>query len=403
MNWRDDFPIFERAGDKPLFFLDSAASSQKPRSVIETVKRYYEESNANVHRGVYDLAMKATEAYEAARVTVARFVGAYDKSGVIFTRGTTESVNLVSNSWGRENITAGDVVVVTALEHHSNLVPWQMLCEEKGASVRMVEILEDGTIDLEDYARALALKPKLVAMPHVSNAIGTLNPIKKMVAMARDAGATTFVDGAQAVPHFAVQLSELDADFYAFSGHKMLAPMGIGVLVGRPSVLDAMKPFHGGGDMIEVVGDTSSTYAPIPAKFEAGTPNVGGAVGLAAAIDYLEACGMENVEDHERKLVQLSMKALRELGGVKIFGPALERSGVVSFCVDGVHPHDLATILDENGVAIRAGHHCAQPLMGRLGVSSTARASFYVYNDVDDVEALVQGVRKAKEIFAVVV
>lgn len=402
MNWRADFPVLDRANGKPLAFLDSAASSQKPRAVIEALSRYYEESNANVHRGVYDLAVKATEAYEAARVKVSRFVGAYDKSGVIFTRGTTESVNLVSNSWGRENVTTGDVVVVTALDHHSNLVPWQMLCEEKGATVRMVEILTDGTIDLEDYARALALGPKLVALPHVSNAIGTLNPIQKMVAMARDAGATTFVDGAQAVPHFSVDLSEIDADFYAFSGHKMLAPMGIGVLVGRPSVLEAMRPFHGGGDMIKVVGDTSSTYAEIPAKFEAGTPNVGGAVGLAAAIDYLESCGMKTIEEHERQLVQLAMKGLRELGGVKIFGPELERSGVVSFYVDGVHPHDLATILDENGVAIRAGHHCAQPLMGRLGVSSTARASFYLYNDADDVDALVEGVRKAKDLFAVV-
>jgi cysteine desulfurase/selenocysteine lyase len=401
MSWRDDFPVFKKTENHRLAFLDSAASSQKPRSVIDAVSRYYEDSNANVHRGVYELAVKATEAYESSRVKVAEFVNAPDKNAVIFTRGTTESVNLVASSWGRQNIKAGDVVVVTALEHHSNLVPWQMLCQEKGASIRMVEILADGTLDLEDYDRALELSPKLVAISHVSNAIGTVNPIARLVLSARKVGAVTFVDGAQAAPHFSLDLTKLDADFYAFSGHKMLAPMGIGVLVGRPSILEEMPPFHGGGEMIKVVGDTSSTYAPIPAKFEAGTPNVGGAVGLAAAIDYLTKVGMDTVDAHERELAKLAMESLRELGGVKIFGPEEDRSGLVSFWVEGVHPHDLATILDENGVAVRAGHHCAQPLMRRLGVSATARASFYLYNDAEDVAALVDGVRKAQEIFSV--
>ncbi len=403
MSWRDDFPVFDRPENDRLVFLDSAASSQKPRSVIDAVSKYYEESNANVHRGVYGLAVKATEAYEGARAKVAGFVGAYDKNAVIFTRGTTESANLVAFSWGRQNVASGDVVVVTALEHHSNLVPWQILCEEKGATIRMVEINEDGSLDLQDFAKALSLNPRLVAVSHISNAIGTVNPIKRLVAMARDVGATTFVDGAQAAPHVQIDVSALQADFYAFSGHKMLAPMGIGVLVARPEILDAMPPFHGGGEMIKVVGDTSSTFAPIPSKFEAGTPNVGGAVGLAAAIDYLEGCGMEAVLKHEKELGRLAIQGLQGLGGVKIFGPESERAGVVSFWVDGVHPHDLATILDESGVAVRAGHHCAQPLMRRLGVSATARASFYVYNDEKDVDALIGGVRKAKEIFAITV
>ncbi|MCH9014443.1 MAG: cysteine desulfurase [Gemmatimonadetes bacterium] len=396
-----DFPILEPDAERRrIIYLDSAASSQKPRQVLDAVRRFYEVSNSNVHRGAYDLAVRATKLYEEARCKVTEFVGGYDSRGVIFTRGTTEAINLVANSWGRDNVRAGDTVVITALDHHSNIVPWQMLAKQQGAAVRMVEVTEDGRLDLEDLRAALKLRPKIVALNYVSNALGTINPLPEIIPLIHEAGAVVLVDGAQSAPHIATSVSDLDIDFYAFSGHKMLGPMGIGALVARPELLDEMNPYQGGGEMIQEVGDEQSTYADIPAKFEAGTPNVAGAVGLGAAIDYLNDIGMDAIHEHETGILHLALERLSDIPGLKVFGPDEERAGVLSFALDDIHPHDLATVLDQEGVAIRAGHHCTQPLMRRLGVQSTARASFYVYNDESDVEVLACGLEKAKEIFS---
>lgn len=401
---RKDFPILVPGADgRRLSYLDSAASSQKPVQVLEAVRDYYETSNANVHRGAYDLAVRATELFESARDTVAGFVGAYDRSGVVFVRGTTEASNLVANAWGHSNVREGDTIVVTALEHHSNLVPWQILCQRVGAQLRMVELDAAGRLDMADLRSAVGLRPKLVAVGHVSNALGTINPVGEIVQLAHAVGARVFVDGAQAVPHLAVNVADLDADFYAFSGHKMLAPMGIGALVAKPELLEEMTPYQGGGEMILSVEDDHSTYAPPPAKFEGGTPNVGGVVGLAAAIEYLDAIGMKRVREHEVQLVEYALARLDDVVGATVYGPRQPRSGVVSFSFGGIHPHDLATILDREGVAIRAGHHCAQPLMRRLGVAATARASFYVYNDTEDVDRLVHALGVAAEIFGATV
>lgn len=396
-----DFPILEPDAERRrIIYLDSAASSQKPRQVLDAVRRFYEVSNSNVHRGAYDLAVRATKLYEEARCKVTEFVGGYDSRGVIFTRGTTEAINLVANSWGRDNVRAGDTVVITALDHHSNIVPWQMLAKQQGAAVRMVEVTEDGRLDLEDLRAALKLRPKIVALNYVSNALGTINPLPEIIPLIHEAGAVVLVDGAQSAPHIATSVSDLNIDFYAFSGHKMLGPMGIGALVARPELLDEMNPYQGGGEMIQEVGDEQSTYADIPAKFEAGTPNVAGAVGLSAAIDYLNDIGMDAIHEHETGILHLALERLSDIPGLKVFGPDEERAGVLSFALDDIHPHDLATVLDQEGVAIRAGHHCTQPLMRRLGVQSTARASFYVYNDESDVEVLACGLEKAKEIFS---
>ncbi|MCZ6761290.1 MAG: cysteine desulfurase [Gemmatimonadetes bacterium] len=396
-----DFPILEPDAERRrIIYLDSAASSQKPRQVLDAVRRFYEVSNSNVHRGAYDLAVRATKLYEEARCKVTEFVGGYDSRGVIFTRGTTEAINLVANSWGRDNVRAGDTVVITALDHHSNIVPWQILAKQQGAAVRMVEVTEDGRLDLEDLRAALKLRPKIVALNYVSNALGTINPLLEIIPLIHEAGAVVLVDGAQSAPHIATSVSDLDIDFYAFSGHKMLGPMGIGALVARPELLDEMNPYQGGGEMIQEVGDEQSTYADIPAKFEAGTPNVAGAVGLSAAIDYLNDIGMDAIHEHETRILHLALERLSGIPGLKVFGPDEERAGVLSFALDDIHPHDLATVLDQEGVAIRAGHHCTQPLMRRLGVQSTARASFYVYNDESDVEVLACGLEKAKEIFS---
>lgn len=396
-----DFPILEPDAERRrIIYLDSAASSQKPRQVLDAVRRFYEVSNSNVHRGAYDLAVRATKLYEEARCKVTEFVGGYDSRGVIFTRGTTEAINLVASSWGRDNVRAGDTVVITALDHHSNIVPWQILAKQQGAAVRMVEVTEDGRLDLEDLRAALKLRPKIVALNYVSNALGTINPLLEIIPLIHEAGAVVLVDGAQSAPHIATSVSDLDIDFYAFSGHKMLGPMGIGALVARPELLDEMNPYQGGGEMIQEVGDEQSTYADIPAKFEAGTPNVAGAVGLSAAIDYLNDIGMDAIHEHEMRILHLALERLSDIRGLKVFGPDEERAGVLSFALDDIHPHDLATVLDQEGVAIRAGHHCTQPLMRRLGVQSTARASFYVYNDESDVEVLACGLEKAKEIFS---
>jgi cysteine desulfurase/selenocysteine lyase len=361
--------------------------------------QYYVGLNANVHRGGYDLAVRATDAYEAARDSLAAFVGAPDPSGVIFVRGTTEGINLIASSLGQLRVKRGDTIVVTAMEHHSNLIPWQLLAEARGAEIVMVELTADGRIDLADFRRALEREPRIVSFTHVSNALGTINPVTELVRLAHDAGAVAVVDGAQSVPHMPVNIQAIGCDFYVFSGHKMLGPMGIGAVIGKPELLDAMPPYHGGGEMINVVKDATATYAPLPQKFEAGTPNVEGAIGLGAAVDYLRALGMEAVGAHERELVRYALEKMSAMEGMTIYGPLDERAGVISFNLADIHSHDLATILDHEGVAIRAGHHCTQPLMRRLDVSSTARASFYVYNTEDDVDALVAALEKALTLF----
>jgi len=396
---RADFPLL--AASPELHYLDSAATSQKPRAVLDAMVDYYTRDNANPHRGAYALSARATERYHDARARVAAFVGVRDTDRLIFTRGTTESLNLVATAWGRSNVRAGDEILVTGLEHHANFVPWQQLALGVGAKLRICGITADGRIDLGQFASMLTPRTRVAAFSHVSNAVGTINPIAELAAMARRVGAAVVCDGAQGAPHLPLALDDLDVDFYAFSGHKMLGPMGAGVLVGRRSLLEAMPPYQTGGDMIEFVGDEHTTWNVLPHKFEAGTPNVGDAVGLAAACDYLARVGMGAVRAHEQALTMLATERLAELPGVRVYGPPpAERSGVVSFTVEGVHPHDLSTVLDESGVCIRAGHHCAQPLMRRLDVPATARASFYIYNTEADVDALAAGVLRAQEVFA---
>ena len=396
---RADFPLL--AFNPDLHYLDSAATSQKPRAVLDAMIDYYTHDNANPHRGAYALSARATERYHDARARVAAFVGVRDTDRLIFTRGTTESLNLVATAWGRANVGAGDEIVVTGLEHHANFVPWQQLALGVGAKLRICGITPDGRVDLDQLRSLLTPRAKVVAFSHVSNALGTINPVSELAAMARRVGAVVVCDGAQGAPHLPLVLDELDVDFYAFSGHKMLGPMGAGVLVGKRALLEAMPPYQTGGDMIEFVGDDRTTWNVLPHKFEAGTPNVGDAVGLAAACDYLSRVGMDAIRAHEQALTALASERLAELPGVRVYGPPpAERSGVVSFTVEGIHPHDLSTVLDEVGVCIRAGHHCAQPLMRRLDLPATARASFYIYNTESDVEALAAGVLRAQEVFA---
>lgn len=401
---RSEFPLL--VNHPGLHFLDSAATAQKPAAVLDAMRSYYERDNANPHRGAYDLSARATQRYHDARVTIARFFGVADADCVIFTRGTTEAINLVASAWGRANLQAGDEVVVTALEHHANFVPWQMIARERGATFRIAALTDDGSVDLDHLASLITARTRIVAFGHVSNALGTINPVEDIARLAKRAGALVVVDGAQGAPHLQVHWPALQAagvDLYAFSGHKMAGPMGIGGLLGRRAVLEAMPPYQTGGDMIDLVGDEDTTWNVLPHKLEAGTPNVGDAVGLAAACDYLSALGMHNVRTHEMELVGYALAGLSRIEGVTIYGPldADRRSGVVAFTVAGIHPHDLATILDGQGVCVRAGHHCAQPLMRRLCVPATARASFYVYNDRDDVDALLAGIVHAQELFGV--
>ena len=400
MTRRLDFPLL--AANPGLHYLDSAATSQKPAVVLDAMRRYYETANANPHRGAYDLSVRATEAYHAARARIARFLGVADSDCLIFTRGTTEAINLVATAWGRATVGPGDDVIVTAMEHHANFVPWQQLALAAGARFHICELTPDGRIDLDALRVLLRGRPRVVAFGHVSNALGTINPVREIAELAHAAGAVVVCDGAQGAPHLRVDFDTLGVDFYAFSGHKMCGPMGSGGLIGRRELLQRMPPYQMGGDMIEVVGDAYTTWNVLPHKFEAGTPNVADAVGLAAATEYLDGIGMDAVRRHELELVTLAGERLAELDGVHVYGPPpRDRSGVASFSVAGIHPHDLATVLDQQGVCIRAGHHCAQPLMRRLDVSATARASFYVYNDVADVDALVAGVVAAKELFGV--
>jgi cysteine desulfurase/selenocysteine lyase len=400
---RKDFPILRRqVHGKPLVYLDSAASSQKPRAVIEAMSAYYETTHANVHRGVYEISEEATAAMEKARVKVARFINARQGKQVIFTRNTTESINLVAYSWGGANIHAGDLIVLTELEHHSNLVPWQLLAQRTGARLEFVPITDEGTLRLDVYEDLLQQQPKLVAFAHMSNVLGTINPAREMIAAAHKAGAIVLLDGAQSVPHLPVDVQNLDIDFLCFSSHKMLGPTGIGVLYGKRDLLEAMPPFMGGGDMIRTVGLRSSTWNDLPWKFEAGTPSIAEAIGLGAAVDYLNQLGMDNVHRHEQAITRYAMEQLRQVPQLTIYGPETEqRGGVVSFTLADIHPHDLASILDQEvGVAIRAGHHCAQPLMERFGLSATARASFYVYTMPEEIDVLVQGLHKALAIFS---
>ena len=403
---RADFPLLVR--QPGLHYLDSAATAHKPAAVLDAIRDYYETDYANPHRGAYDLSARSTDRYDRARKRVARFVGVRDPDRLIFTRGTTESLNLVASAWGRAHVSAGDEVVITGLEHHANFVPWQQLAIEKGATLKICELTGDGRIDLDQLRRLLSPKTRVVAFSHVSNALGTINPVQEIVAMVRalavDGGAGPLVvcDGAQAVPHLALDVDALGVDFYAFSGHKLCGPMGIGGLVGRREILETMPPYQMGGDMIEFVYDDRTTWNALPHKFEAGTPNVAGAVGLAAACDYLDAIGMDAVRAHEQELLALAQERLAAVPGLKLYGPGsvADRSGVVSFTLDGVHPHDVATILDQSGVCVRAGHHCAQPLMRRLSVPATVRASVYVYNDAGDIEALAAGVAAARTLFS---
>lgn len=399
MSRRSDFPLL--AANPGIHYLDSAATSQKPAVVLDAIRNFYETSYANPHRGAYALSIAATEAYHGARRRVAAFLGVADPDTLIFTRGTTESINLVASSWGRQNVHRGDEIVVTALEHHANFVPWQQLAIERGATFRICELTDDGRIDLDCLRSLVTRRTRVVAFSHVSNALGTVNPVREIATIVRQGSdAITVCDGAQSAPHLPVRFDDLGIDFYAFSGHKMCGPMGIGGLVGRRELLEDMPPYQTGGDMIEFVYDATTTWNVLPHKLEAGTPNAADAVGLATAAEYLDAIGMDEVLRHERSLMAAAQAALSSVEGITIYGPpAAERSGVLSFTLGDVHPHDLATILDGDGICIRAGHHCAQPLMRRLNLPATARASFYVYNDESDIEALVSGVLKAKEIF----
>ena len=394
---RSDFPLL--AAHPKLRYLDSAATTQKPRAVIDAISNYYETVNANPHRGAYALSADATEAYQHSRDAIATFLGVADTDTLIFTRGTTESLNLVAATWGRTTVRAGDRVVVTRMEHHANFVPWQQLCLSVGAEFRIAELTPLGEIDMPGLATLITPNTKIVAFGHVSNALGTINDIAAIAQLAHAVGAVAVCDGAQAVPHIAVTFDSLGVDFYAFSGHKMLGPMGIGGLISSRAILDEMPPYQMGGDMIAMVGDAQTTWNVLPHKFEAGTPNVEGAVGLAAAVAYLSDVGLSRIHAHEMSLVDMAMRMLGELPGVRVLGPPSgRRSGVVSFVVDGVHPHDLSQLLDADGIAVRAGHHCAQPLMRASAVPATTRASFYLYNSEADVTALVTAVERAATI-----
>ena len=399
---RRDFPILgRRIGDKKLVYLDNAATSQKPRQVIQALTAYYERHNANIHRGVHRLAEEATAAYEAARQKVARFLGAPDTTGLVFTRGTTEAINLVAYAWGRKFLRAGDEVVLTEAEHHSNLVPWQLATQATGAKLRFIPILENGTLDLEEAQRLIGARTRLVGCIHASNVLATINPVGKLAEMAHEAGALMLVDGAQSAPHLPVDVKALECDFFACSGHKMLGPTGVGVLWGRPEILEEMDPFLGGGEMIREVHLDHSTWNDLPYKFEAGTMNIAQAVGLGAAVDYLDDLGMQYVREHERRLGEYAYRRLSEIEGITLYGPKKDRTGLVSFSLPDVHAHDLSQLLDEEGIAIRSGHHCTQPLMRRLGVAATARASFYLYNTDEEVDTLVAALLRAREFFGV--
>lgn len=398
---RADFPILQRrVHGRPLVYLDNAATTQKPRAVIDRLVRYYEEENANIHRGVHTLSVEATDAYDAARDRVRRFLNAADAREIVFVRGATEAINLVARSFGGSQIGPGDEIVLSEMEHHSNIVPWQMICEEKGAALRVVPITDSGEFRLDAYEQLLNARTRIVAVTHVSNALGSVTPVGEIVRLARDRGIPVLIDGAQAVAHMRVDVQALGCDFYVFSGHKVFGPTGIGVLYGRLPLLEAMRPYQGGGDMIRSVTFDRTLYNEVPYRFEAGTQHIAGVVGLATAIDYLADLGLDRVAAHEHELLAYGTEALTTIPGLRLTGTAAQKAGILSFVMDDVHPHDIGTILDREGVAIRAGHHCCQPLMARLGVPATARASFALYNTHVEIDALVGALRKVREVFA---
>lgn len=397
---RNDFPILQqRVNGKPLVYLDNAATTQKPQAVLEAILRYYTTMNSNVHRGVHTLSERATAEYEATRERVRAFLNAEKAEEIIFVRGTTEGLNLIAHSFGKRFINRGDEVLISGMEHHSNIVPWQILCEERGAALRVIPINDDGEIELEEYRRLLNEKTKIVSLTQVSNALGTVNPVQEMIALAHERGIPVCIDGAQAVPHMRVDVRRLDCDFYVFSSHKMYGPTGIGAVYGKAKWLEQMPPYQGGGDMIKAVTFEKTTYNDLPYKFEAGTPNIADTIGFGAAIDYLLKFDAKAVEEYESELHGYATEVLSSLGGITIIGTARRKVGVISFVVDGVHAHDVGTILDSEGIAIRTGHHCAMPVMERFGVPATARASFALYNTKDEVDILVKGLRKVREVF----
>ncbi|MFN7138105.1 MAG: aminotransferase class V-fold PLP-dependent enzyme [Limisphaerales bacterium] len=398
---RNDFPILSRTiQGHPLVYLDSAATSQKPQVVIDAVKRFYENDNSNVHRGVHELSNRATVAFENARQTTARFIGARDNSEIIFTRGTTESINLVAHTWGAKNLKSGDTILLTEMEHHSNIVPWQLLAERTGANLQYVPVTEDGLLDLAAVKLALRKPVKLFAFTHLSNTLGTINPISELCELARKVGVITLIDAAQSAGHLPLNVQEIGCDFLAFSGHKMCAPTGIGVLYGRRELLDEMPPFHGGGDMIVDVDFFKSTWKQPPHRFEAGTPHISGAIGLAAAMNYLDGIGREKIAQHDAELGIYAYEQLSRVDGIRLFGPAVGRSGLVSFLLKDIHSHDIVTMANESGIALRGGNHCNQPLMRKLGVDATVRASFYIYNTPQEIDFLVQTLREIQMMFA---
>ncbi|HEY6765574.1 MAG TPA: cysteine desulfurase [Candidatus Sulfotelmatobacter sp.] len=398
---RQDFPILARkVYGRRLVYLDNAATSQKPRAVIDAIRNYYENDNSNIHRGVHFLSGVATEAHDKARITVQKFLNAAELREIVFVRGTTEAINLVAQTYGRAHVDAGDEVVISAMEHHSNIVPWQMLCNEKGARLRVIPMNDRGELLLDEYEKLLGPKTKLIALPHVSNALGTINPLSVMIEMAHRHNIPVLIDGAQAVPHIHVDVQALDCDFYAFSGHKVYGPTGIGVLYGKAALLESMPPYQGGGDMISSVTFEKTTYNKLPYKFEAGTPDVAGAIGLGAALEYLNNLGIDAVAAHEHELLTYATETLSAIPGVRVIGTAQSKAGALSFVLGDIHPHDIGTILDQEGIAIRTGHHCAQPVMERFCIPATARASFAVYNTKEEIDVLAAGIQKVKEVFA---
>ncbi|WP_332236955.1 cysteine desulfurase [Sporolactobacillus sp. KGMB 08714] len=396
---RTDFPILgQKVNGHPLVYLDNAATSQKPQSVIDTLVTYYENYNSNVHRGVHTLGTIATERYEEAREKIRKFINARSTKEIIYTKGTTNSLNMIATGYGRANLTQGDEIVISPMEHHANLIPWQQAAQATGASLKYFPMKADGTLDLEDVRRTITDHTKIVACTQVSNVLGTINPVKEIAEIAHEKGAVMVVDGAQSTPHMAIDVQDLDADFFAFSGHKMLGPTGIGILYGKQALLDAMEPVETGGEMIDEVDYYRATWADLPWKMEAGTPNIAGAIGLGSAVDYLNQIGMDAISEYETELGRAAYEAVSAISGVTVYGPE-QRAGMVSFNIEGIHPHDVSTALDAEGIAVRAGHHCAQPLHRRLECASTVRASFYFYNTLEEIEKLTRGIKDAKEYF----
>jgi cysteine desulfurase/selenocysteine lyase len=398
---REDFPVLkQRIHGKPLVYLDNAATAQKPFAVIDAIRKFHEVDCANIHRGVHELSQRSTAAYEETRSKAKRFLNARAKNELIFVRGTTEGINLVASSWGRKNVKEGDEIVISALEHHSNIVPWQMLCEEKGAKLRVIPMNDRGELLLEEYEKLLGPRTRMVAVAHVSNALGTINPVREIIEMAHRAGALALIDGAQAVPHLRIDVQALDADFYTFSGHKLYGPTGIGILYGKARLLNAMPPYQGGGDMIKSVTFEKTIYNDLPYKFEAGTPNIAGGIGLGAAFDYVTRIGLDKIAAYEHELLVYGTEALSRIPGLRLIGTARDKAAVLSFVIEGIHPHDIGTVLDRQGIAVRTGHHCAQPVMEYFGVPATTRASLAFYNTPAEIDALAAGLGKVKEIFS---